>query len=129
MSGSRAIPGTFVGPIPKAWVFDCVLPAAAPDASVRRRYIAEARDGVLLAMVSRDGGLWHVSVSHRSGVRDGREVYTRCPTWDEVKHAVYTLVPDDVGMAMYFPKRSDGYANAHATCLHVWEVAPCARGD
>src|SRR5262245_56756431 len=80
-----------------------------------RMYEAEAVDGWLRAMVSRDptthGDLWHISVSHWS--RDRKP--DRCPTWDELKHAKFSLMPADVPMVLIFPRRAAPYVNEHPT--------------
>lgn len=88
-----------------------------------RRYTADIADGQLRAMVSRDetqdGLLWHISVSHWS---DGKP--DRVPTWDELKHAYYSLVPADVPMVLIFPRKStpkEKYVNVTESCLHLWE--------
>lgn len=67
--------------------------------------------GGLTAIVSRDEGLWHVSVSHPK----------RYPTWDELSSARERFVPDEITMAMYLPPRSE-YVNLHDTCLHLWQA-------
>jgi hypothetical protein len=48
----------------------------------------------------------------------------RCPTWDELKHAAYRLVPADVPLVLVFPRRStppELYVNIAEYCLHLWE--------
>jgi hypothetical protein len=91
-----------------------------------RAYRADTADGYLLALVSRDaageGGklLWHLSVSHKNG---GGQ-FDRLPSWDELKHAAYRLVPADVPFVLIFPRRStpaEAYVNIAETCLHLWE--------
>ena len=88
-------------------------------------YVYEAIliDGMLTAIVSHDPAgklgklLWHVSVSHR----DAAGIEDRCPTWDELKHAKYQLVPADVPMVLVFPRKTAPYVNTASTCLHLWE--------
>lgn len=46
----------------------------------------------------------------------------RYPTWDEVAHARYALIPDHVTMAMILPPSGE-YVNVHPHCLHLWQVA------
>ncbi len=93
------------------------------DKPAGRTYRAETTTGLLWAIVSRDpagvGGrvIWHISISHRD--RDGNP--NRVPTWDELKHAVYRLIPEDVCMVLIFPRRSAPYVNVYDTCLHLWE--------
>lgn len=54
---------------------------------------------------------WHISISGPN----------RYPTWDEVSHARYTLIPDDINMAMMLPKKQD-YVNVHDYCFHLWQM-------
>lgn len=76
----------------------------------------------LKAVVSRDdtlaGKLWHLSVSHSDAANEP----DRCPTWDELKHAKFSLMPVDLAMVLIFPRRSDPYVNDHPTTLHLWEA-------
>jgi hypothetical protein len=55
--------------------------------------------------------LWHLSISHPE----------RYPTWDELADARYTLVPDQLTMAMLLPPR-DEYLNVHEHCFHLWQI-------
>ena len=55
----------------------------------------------------------HLSISHP----------TRYPTWDEIAHARYTLVPGDITMAMLLPPQ-DQYINIHPNCFHLWQIPP-----
>lgn len=71
------------------------------------------RFGECLVIVSRDGGYWHMSISHPS----------RDPTWDEIRDARYELLPNHVTMAMLLPPREE-YVNIHLHCFHLWEVTP-----
>ena len=52
-----------------------------------------------------------------------REIFTRYPSWDELKSAKYKLLPVDVPMSLEFPVRNpkEGYLNVAQTCLHLWE--------
>jgi hypothetical protein len=55
--------------------------------------------------------LWHLSISCEH----------RYPTWDEIKDARYSLVPDNVTMAMLLPPRAE-YVNVHPNCFHLHET-------
>lgn len=97
-----------------------------PDCPQGRAYKATVDDGDLLAVVSHDAAgkngckLWHISVSHRD--KDGEP--DRVPTWDELKHAFYRLVQEDVPMVLIFPRRTlppEQYVDIHPTTLHLWE--------
>lgn len=70
------------------------------------------RMGDLVVMVSHDPvNGWHMSVSHES----------RQPTWDEVAHLRYALLPDQVTMAYLLPPKDD-YINLHPNCMQIVEV-------
>lgn len=109
---SEAIPGTFVMPTDLQW--RQVDPPCIPDAEHVCRYIAKTGDGTLSAICGFEGRLWHLSVATHCTPR-------RLPTWDELKHAKYTLVPIDVPMVLEFPKKTGPYVNVHETTLHLWE--------
>lgn len=65
----------------------------------------------LAAIVTKDEGRWHISVSHPS----------RYPNWEEIKAARYRLVPDEVCMVQALgPPKS--WLNVHENCFHLWEV-------
>lgn len=91
-----------------------------------RRYEADIGDGVLRAIVSQDKAghfgarLWHISVSHR--MRNGE--FLRVPSYDEIKHAKYSLLSVDVPMQLIFPKKGIGkkFVDLHPTTLHLWEA-------
>lgn len=95
------------------------------DDEAGRAYRAEVDDGILAAILSHDPAakdgslLWHLSVSHRSRIIGGD---ARLPTWDELKHAKFTLMPVDIPMVLIFPRRAVRYTNIHETTLHLWEA-------
>lgn len=84
-----------------------------------RRWIDRGRFGharvfesdELRAIVSRDEGRWHLSLSCPD----------RYPNWDELADARYDLVPHECDMAMILPPPSD-YVNAHHFVLQLHEV-------
>lgn len=47
----------------------------------------------------------------------------RYPTWDEVAHLRYELIPDEHIMAMVLPSR-DEYINIHNFCFILREIKP-----
>ena len=59
---------------------------------------------------------WHLSISAKN----------RYPTWDEVAHARYELLPENITMAMLLPPMDD-YINIAENCLQIWEV-PSSTG-
>lgn len=65
----------------------------------------------VIAIVSIDGGLHHVSISHKG----------RLPNYKEIKEARYQLCPNDVTMAQIFPPKEE-FVNLHPNCLHLWEI-------
>jgi hypothetical protein len=56
---------------------------------------------------------WHLSVSHPE----------RYPTWDEIAHARYSLVPNEVNMGMLLPPKED-FVNVHNFCFQLVEMTP-----
>ena len=60
------------------------------------------RKGDLTAIVSLDGGKWHLSIAHP----------TRYPTWDEIKEVRYRFLPDELYMAIILPPKRE-YVNVH----------------
>lgn len=58
-----------------------------------------------------DNGSHHLSIAHPK----------RYPTWDEVVHIRYELVPDGATMAMLLPSQKD-YINIHENCFQLHEL-------
>jgi len=54
---------------------------------------------------------WHLSISTK----------TRYPTWEEIKDARYSLLPDNITMAMLLPPKAE-YVNLHPNCFHLHEI-------
>ena len=54
---------------------------------------------------------WHMSVSCRA----------RYPTWDEIAHLRYQLLPGDITMAMLLPPMAE-YVNLHDFCFHLHQI-------
>ena len=67
--------------------------------------------GKLSILVTKDAGLWHLSISHPN----------RYPIYDEIKAARYEFIPDEVTMAMLFPPKKE-FVNVHPNCFHLWEL-------
>jgi len=65
----------------------------------------------LRIIVSIDGGMWHLSVSHS----------TRYPTWDEIKYIRYKYLPNEITVGLLFPPK-EYYVNIHPNCFHLWEI-------
>ena len=122
------IPGTFTDPLARHIRWIRLADFCFNEVPVGWRYEARVPDGTLQTLVSQDQPdnsrpLWHLSVSHRN--LDGKP--DRVPTWDELKHAKYALVPADVPMVLIFPRKklpAGGYVNLYETCLHLWEAEP-----
>lgn len=123
----EGLPGSFLdsGVKKLRWIRGPDVPSGIPGHAART-YDAEVDDGKLRAVVSQDqireGPRWHISVSHRT--TDGRHV--RLPTWDELKHAKYMLVPVDCAMVLIITRKklpeSAPYVDLHPTTLHLWEA-------
>lgn len=54
---------------------------------------------------------YHMSISHTS----------RYPTWDEISHARYQLLPDNITMAMLLPP-TEQYVNLHERTFHLHQI-------
>lgn len=54
---------------------------------------------------------WHISISHES----------RYPTWEEIKVARYSLIPEGVVMAMLLPPKEE-FVNLHPNCFHLYQI-------
>lgn len=54
---------------------------------------------------------WHLSISHPQ----------RYPSWDEIKKARYTLIAEEITMAMFLPPPSQ-FINVHKNCFHLYET-------
>lgn len=56
---------------------------------------------------------WHLSISRED----------RYPSWDEIAHARYALLPDSITFGMILPPRGE-YVNAHDYTFHLHELPP-----
>lgn len=92
-------------------------PPLVLDGVTAQTYRRNVHDGQLTAIVAEEPDGWHLSVSMR---RPGRS--QRYPTWDELTHARYTLLPEGVDMVMHLPPL-DEYVALHDTCFHLHEAA------
>lgn len=92
-----------------------------PDTLAWQRDLADGHLSVFVGREPADGGglLWHLSISHRTNTQPPKP--GRYPTWDEISEARYTLIPDEVTMAMLLPPRAQ-YINTHPTTFHLWEM-------
>lgn len=45
----------------------------------------------------------------------------RLPSYEEIKHARYELIPNEVTMAQIFPPKEE-FVNVHEYCLHLYEI-------
>lgn len=45
----------------------------------------------------------------------------RYPTWEEIKDARYSLLPEKLTFAQILPP-PDEYVNIHPNCFHLWEI-------
>jgi hypothetical protein len=88
-----------------------------------RVFWATVADGVLMAIVAQEEGKWHLSISHRlSIVGPGNlPIPGRYPTWDEIAHARYALLPDHLTFGILLPPKAE-YVNLHPTTFHLHEV-------
>jgi hypothetical protein len=89
---------------------------------VTQRWHRQVGDGVLTSFVALEPQGWHLSISHHGRrLKSGRPM-ARYPTWDEITHARYELLPDDITVAMLLPPPVE-YVASHPTTFHLHEVA------
>ena len=100
---------------------EAVLPSMISDAfataDLAPRYCERnVRDGVLSAIICEEPLGWHLSISHvnHAGKPD------RYPSWDEIAHARYELLPEDLDFVMHLPP-PDEFVSVHATTFHLWQ--------
>lgn len=88
--------------------------ALAPVTGWRRH----VHDGTLAALVADEPAGWHLSISHTW--HHGRRATTtgRYPTWDEIAHARYELLPAELDFVMHLPP-PDEFVAVHPTCFHL----------
>lgn len=79
-------------------------------------WIRSTRDGQLRAIVAEEPMGWHLSISFV----DDCSRPSRYPTWDEIAHARYELLPGDVDFVMHLPPLGE-YVAVHATTFHLHE--------
>jgi hypothetical protein len=79
---------------------------------VTNAYFREYLLGECPVVVTREGGRWHLSISHPR----------RYPTWDEIAEARYRLLPKTQTFALPLPPAAE-YINLHKNCFHVYEIA------
>ena len=65
----------------------------------------------IVAILSIDAGLEHLSISHKD----------RLPTYEEMKEARYQLMSQNINVAQIFPPK-ENFINVHDYCLHLWEL-------
>lgn len=73
----------------------------------------QTRDGECVIIVSKDGGLWHLSISAKD----------RLPTYEELKAARYKYMAGCRYVAQIFPPPEE-FVNLHPNVLHLWELGP-----
>jgi hypothetical protein len=96
-----------------------LLDAGATEVALFDRQV---HDGMLRAIRSVDPpeNLWHLSVSHTQRRRRGAPRY---PTWDELAHARYELLPANIEVVMHLPP-PDEFVDLHDTTFHLHELRP-----
>lgn len=71
-------------------------------------------DGTLWAIVSEEPQGWHLSISFRNRSNE----LSRYPTWDEIAHARYELLPVGLDFVMHLPPPEE-YVALHDTTFHL----------
>lgn len=82
-------------------------------------------DGHLTAVVAEEPLGWHLSISHRTNTVPPKP--GRYPTWDEIAHARYELLPHALDFVMHLPP-PDEYVAVHDTTFHLHEHPERAAG-
>ena len=100
---------------------EAVLPPTIADAFARvglvPRYVERhVRDGVLSAILCEEPQGWHLSISHV--FHNGQP--GRYPNWDEIAHARYELLPEDLDFVMHLPPPAE-FVSVHKTTFHLWQ--------
>ena len=87
------------------------------DHVLRVVLVRRVHDGTLRAIVAEEPSGWHASISH-AFTKSGRG--GRYPTWDELAHARYELLPEDIDVVMHLPPPGE-YVALHDTTFHLHE--------
>ena len=95
-----------------------------------RYYQRNVSDGILRAIVAIEPTIgWHLSISHARETKDGI-VPGRYPQWDEIMHAIRSLMPHDLTYAQIIPPDEGGeYVSFHATTFHFHQLPPPSGTD
>ncbi len=78
---------------------------------LRNDYVRFYTLGECKILVTKEGGRWHLSISHPR----------RYPTWDEIAEARYRILPREIHAAIPLPPESE-YLNLARNCFHVYEI-------
>lgn len=81
-----------------------------PLLNATNSYLREYLLGTCPVIVTREFGLWHLSISHPA----------RYPTWDEVAEARYRILPPGLTFVMPLPPIGR-YLNMHPNCFHLFQ--------
>lgn len=95
-------------------------PPPIPGAVNLRAWVRDVHDGQLRAFTAIEDGRWHLSISH-ARLTKGKTVPGRYPSWDEIAHARYELLPGDLTFAMLLPPLEE-YVAVHPTTFHLHEI-------
>lgn len=76
-------------------------------------YLKAYRLGECTVLVTREFGIWHLSIAH----------HARYPTWDEIAEAWYRAIPDaaTIAGALILPPLHE-YINVHSFCMQVHQI-------
>lgn len=77
-------------------------------------------DGQLRVIIDEEPMGWHLSISHAKRGKKGELSPGRYPKWDEIAHARYQFLPDDIDFVMHLPREED-YVVLHDTTFHLHE--------
>jgi hypothetical protein len=79
-------------------------------------FVRNVSDGQLRSLVAEEPQGWHLSISFINHRGDP----SRYPTWDEISHARYELLPDGIDVVMHLPPAGE-YVAVHETTFHLHE--------
>lgn len=97
-----------------------LLAAGCTEVMIRRRRVHR---GELRAIRSCDppNYEWHLSMSYWPSGHRARRRVRRLPTWDELMHARYELLPHNIDVVMLLPPASAEFVNANEMTFHLHE--------
>ena len=104
-------------PVTAARVVEALRGIGARNIQIWHRNVG---DGELRVIIDEEPMGWHLSISHAKRSKKGQMSPGRYPKWDEIAHARYEFLPDDIDVVMHLPREED-YVALHDTTFHLHE--------